>query len=379
MSETERPSLLRRIVVRIVTVIFTVVVVAGAGAAVMFGSNTLAGRADAVPPPPEAARTKVSVTPLSLEDGYALTRRFVGQIEAGATVDLSFELGGRLVDITVDEGTEVTEGQEIARLDIALLDAEATRLTSARASIEARMAFAKSQLTRTERLRDMGHVSQAVLDEAQSLYDELENAIAETDAALASVQINLDKSVIYAPFDGRVGNRRVDAGATLAAGQPIVTVIETSAPQVRVGLPLTLDADAVQTAQIDVNGTLLPAELIQMRPDIDPLTRTRTALFAVEADEMPPFGATAALVVDVPVEMAGTWVPVDALQEGSRGVWTLLVVDEGVVRKASVELLHAEATRAYVRGSFEAGAQMIDAGAHRVVPGQKVDVLVGEG
>lgn len=241
------------------------------------------------------------------------------------------------------------------------------------------MAFAKSQLTRTERLRDMGHVSQAVLDEAQSLYDELENAIAETDAALASVRINLDKSVIYAPFDGRVGNRRVDAGATLAAGQPIVTVIETSAPQVRVGLPLTLDADAVQTAQIDINGTLLPAQLIQMRPDIDPLTRTRTALFSLEADEMPPFGATAALVVDVPVEMAGTWVPVDALQEGSRGVWTLLVVDEGVVRKASVELLHAEATRAYVRGSFEAGAQMIDAGAHRVVPGQKVDVLVGEG
>ena len=80
----------------------------------------------------------------------------------------------------------------------------------------------------------MGHVSQAVLDEAQSLYDELENAIAETDAALASVRINLDKSVIYAPFDGRVGNRRVDAGATLAAGQPIVTVIETSAPQVLV-------------------------------------------------------------------------------------------------------------------------------------------------
>jgi len=49
------------------------------------------------------------------------------------------------------------------------------------------------------------------------------------------------------------------------------------------------------------------------------------------------------------------------------------------VHNAAVEILHSEATRVYVQGTFEAGAALIDAGAHRVVPGQAVQIVDGEG
>ena len=49
------------------------------------------------------------------------------------------------------------------------------------------------------------------------------------------------------------------------------------------------------------------------------------------------------------------------------------------MRNASVELLHAEATRAFVRGTFPPEAQLIDTGAHRVVPGQAVEIIADEG
>lgn len=319
MSDAKTPSRARRLALRIASAGMTLLVIAGAGVAVFLGSNTLAERAAASQPTGVADITKVAVTPLTLEQGYTVPRRFVGQIEAGANVDLSFELGGRLIDIAADEGDLVSEGQVIARLDTAILQAEAARLQSSRAATEARLTFATSQLERTQRLRDQGHVSAAALDQAQATYDELTNAMAEIEAAAASVAININKSVIRAPFAGQIGNRLVDAGTTLAAGQPVLTVIETSAPRLRVGLPLSIDTNQLANTQIEIEGDLMPATLIQLRPDIDPVTRTRTAVFEIGDDAVPAFGATAALVVEAPVQEAGAWIPIDALQEGARG------------------------------------------------------------
>ncbi|MEM6942059.1 MAG: efflux RND transporter periplasmic adaptor subunit [Pseudomonadota bacterium] len=379
MSSETKPSIFRRVAERIVTLTVTLAVVGGAGAAVLLGSNLLAERAAANQPTDIAELTKVSVTPLTVETGYTVPRRFAGQIESGASVDMSFELSGRLIEIEVDEGEAVDRGQTIARLDTAILEAEQTRLQSSRASAEARLTLATSQLERTTRLYDRDHTSAAALDQAQATYDELVSTIAEIDAALASVSINLDKSTIRAPFSGQIGSRLVDAGTTLSAGQPVLTVIETAAPRLRVGLPLSVEPSALTNAQIEIGGERIPAKLVQLRPDIDPVTRTRTALFELATDQVPAFGATASLVVTTPVAQPGTWVPIDALQEGTRGFWTVLVVDEDVVRNASVELLYAEETRAFVRGTFEPGAQLIDRGAHRVVPGQTVEIIGAEG
>ena len=130
----------------------------------------------------------------------------------------------------------------------------------------------------------------------------------------------------------------------------------------------------LQTAEIETNGQTYPARLLQVRPDIDPVTRTRTALFAIDADPAPAFGQTAVLMLDTQIATSGTWVSLDALQQGLGDIWTVLVVDEGVVATAAVEVLHSEATRAFVRGTFEPGALMIDTGAHRVVPGQQVRI-----
>ena len=112
-----------------------------------------------------------------------------------------------------------------------------------------------------------------------------------------------------------------------------------------------------------------------IRPDIDPVTRTRTALFALDTDDAPTFGQTATLSIDMQIAARGTWVPVDALQEGSGSIWNVLVVEDGTVRTAAAELLHAETDRAFVRGSFAEGATLIRSGAHRVVPGQEVTIL----
>jgi len=379
MSEKKTASLLRRAARRVVIVTGTVVVIGLAGAAVMFGSDALHMRAAAVALPDAAEPTPVSVQPLMIEGGYQRIRRFVGQVEPATQINMSFELAGRMVERTVDEGDLVERGQIIARLDVDLLNAEREQLAASKAALAAQLEFAESQLQRSSKLREQGFSSVAREDEARARRDELQNRIIETDAALSAVGIRLEKSVLRAPFTGQVGQMMADPGTTLQAGEPLLSLIEKSAPQVRVGLPLTLDKDALTRAEVQIGAEVFPARLLQLRPDIDAQTRTRTALFALETEHVPAFGQTVSLVLPIDQEIRGAWVPMDALKEGENGIWTVLVVEDNVSRIAAVEVLHSEAARAFVRGSFTDGALLINQGAHRIVPGQTVRVLTTGG
>lgn len=377
-TQRKKPSLLRRIATGIVTLTFTSIVVAGAAAAVVFGLGTLNERATAAEPPAEAVATPVQVRAVRVEPGYDVERRFIGQIEAGQTVDLSFELTGKLVDILVDEGEAVEAGQIIARLDTDLLLADQARLRASRSASAAQLDFAESQVTRNKRLSETGFASAQRLDQSIANRDELIARIAETDAALAAVAIRLEKSNLAAPFSGRVAERVVDGGETMAAGQRVLRLVDDNATKIRVGVPLDTDIQKLHLAEIDIDGMRFEAELDNVRPDIDPVTRTRTVIYRVDDAAGLGLGRTAKVILTDYVSSAGAWVPLDAVSEGRGSLWSVLVVDpSSVVRSAAVEILHAESDRLYVRGTFEDGDQMIDAGPQRVTPGQTVRVMVG--
>ena len=57
-------------------------------------------------------------------------------------------------------------------------------------------------------------------------------------AQIASIDIDIAKSKITAPFDGIVSSRLIDEGAVVAAGTPLLTVLEADRRQARIGLPL---------------------------------------------------------------------------------------------------------------------------------------------
>ncbi len=375
-TSTSRPramSLFRKSIRMIGRATLTLIVVAGAGVTVQFGATELTRRADAALPPEAAPATPVSAFPLHRETGYEIQRSFVGQVEAQKTVVLSFKLAGVLAAIDVEEGDRVIRGQIIARQDTALLEAERAQLIASRGAIEAQLTFAIQTLARNEQLNKRGFASQAGLDGAMATRNELQARLAEVDAGLASVDIRISKSRITAPFEGRVTSRSVDGGETLSPGQGVAGLVELRAPFVRVGVPLDLDKAQLDAARIDLAGVTYRARLVTLRPDIEPVTRTRTAIFEIDTEESPAFGQTARLLLTERIAAKGLWVPLTSLKEGVRGQWTLLVVDpENTVRSATVEILHAESDRVFVRGAFPSGALLIDEGPQRVTVGQQV-------
>lgn len=306
---------------------------AAAGVAVQLGSQELSGRAEAAPAAEPASITAVQTAPFALEKGYSVTRRFLGQIEAQRSVSVSFELAGQLTEILVDEGDSVAIGQQIATLDTRLLEAERTSLEARKTALEAQLNFATKTVARFSRLSDQGITSQAALDEALSRSDELNARIAEIDAAMTTVDIQLEKSRIYAPFSGHVSERLVDGGESLSPGQVLAQLVEDGQQQVRIGIPLDIGENRLADAKIEIDGTHAEARWVTFLPDVDAATRTRTAVFEFDGATDFTFGQMAQLVLDHHVETPGLWVPVTTLKEGLRGQWTLLAVDvDNIVR-----------------------------------------------
>ncbi len=281
---------------------------------VVGGALVLQGRAAAVQIDAVAPPVTVQVRAIVFEDGYTVSRSFVGQVEAQQSTDASFELAGRVASVIVGEGDSVAKGEVIARLDTRTLENQrATRLAS-RQALEAQAELAELATERRGDLVSKGFSTQAGLDQARLGLAELRARIAEVDSLIAGIDIELDKSALRAPFDGRVGRRFVDDGATVGSGQPIVTLLQVAAPQIRVGLAKDVASGLTpgERAMFELSGESLTARFVKIRPDLDPVTRTRVALFSLEistAEAAPPYGQTGTVTLAQRIGQSGVWVP----------------------------------------------------------------------
>lgn len=151
----------------------------------------------------------VSTTTAKMED-WQPTMSAVGSLRAVRGADLSFEVPGIVDEVLFNSGDEVKAGTVLVRLRS---EDDQARL----ASLQAAADLANSTLARDRRQFEAKAISQAALDIAAS------NA-KTSQAAVAEARATLNKKVVRAPFDGKVGVRLVDVGQYLNPGTPVVTL-----------------------------------------------------------------------------------------------------------------------------------------------------------
>ena len=172
-----------------------------------------------------------------------------------------------------------------------------------------------------------------------------------------------------------------DPGAVVAAGQALFALQSTEAPEARIGVSPEASASLVagETYTLRVDDRPVAATLRTVVPRRDEQTRTLDAIFDVDAAApgVHP-GDLARLDVERFVAAPGFWVPVAALTEGPRGLWQSLVAEANgqnhVLTRRTLEVLYADESRAYVRGTLLPGDLLVSEGTHRVVAGQVVTV-----
>lgn len=312
--------------------------------------------------------------------GYTVRERFVGRLEPARQTRLGFERSGLITEILVEEGDTIEQGQPIARLDTAKLVAERGMLDARRRELEAQKALAELTVDRKKRLMDGGHGSIEQYDEARFALARFVAAIENIDASIRSLDVDIDKSVLHAPFTGRVGARLVDEGAVVSPNLPVVDLLEAGRRQVRIGVSVEASSKLTtnRTYSLSAAGRTYSARLVVVRPDLSTSTRTVSAVFDVDGAAKLPFGEIMELALDHHVMTNGFWVPLSALVEGRKGLWTVYTVAESdgerLVQREAVEILHTERARAFVRGTLASGAQIVFDGTNRVVPGQRVAI-----
>lgn len=358
----------------------------------------LYARAEALQGPPQRPPLPVEAQRISLASSYAVTDRFAGRIETARETELAFERTGLVLDVAIDEGDRVAKDAVIARIDARSLEAQRDRLKADKSRIETELELAERTRSRQEDLSNKGFASEQRFDEAQANETALKAQIASMEAQIRQLEIDVEKSVLTAPFDGLIAERALDPGAVSQPGLAVARLLETGAPRARIGLPPDRAAELVigQRYPLELGGAVVEGRLMALRPDLSPSTRTVAALFDLSGvvdlgAGAGPATATMALQGQIvrlarerDVTARGAWLPLSAMQESVKGLWSVYVLTpepgafgDGAdsawrVGQEAVTPIHVSGQRVYVGGTLRDGASVILSGVNRVARGQLV-------
>ncbi|MDJ0788398.1 MAG: efflux RND transporter periplasmic adaptor subunit [Myxococcota bacterium] len=345
-----------------------------------FGSAALRSDAagdDAAPESPSALPVELLV--VQAAGHYPVRELHAGRVQSRRVSELGFERAGRLVEVTHDQGDRVEAGVVLARLDTRELRARRREAIAQRERIQAELDLARSTTSRRQQLHETGVLSAQRFDETTYAEQSLDSQRAAAVAAIERLDVQIALSELRAPFAGTLAQRFADEGTVLQPGAPVLRLLEDANLEVHVGIPPSAASrlEPGSLHAIEVEGLAADARLHAILPTIDPDTRTLTAVFHLESREPGiRHGALARVSLESRVTAAGFWVPLSALAEGRRGLWTAYVAVPArtglTAERRQVEIIHAEADRAFVRGTLADGDRVIAGGVHRIVPGMAV-------
>jgi len=155
--------------------------------------------------------------------GFSSDIEVNGTVLSDEMVELHPETGGRLIYLNIPDGARVSKGTILARINDADLQAQ---LQQQKVQLE----LAKKTEQRLKKLLEVNGVDQASYDAALSQVNLI-------DANINVLQAQIDKTVVKAPFSGRLGLRLVSEGAFVSATTVIGTLQETDKIKIDFSVP----------------------------------------------------------------------------------------------------------------------------------------------
>ncbi|MEM1377346.1 MAG: efflux RND transporter periplasmic adaptor subunit [Pseudomonadota bacterium] len=301
-------------------------------------------------------------------------RIFFGRVKARQTIDLAFQVAGQIVDLPIDEGQPIAEGELIGALDI-----EPFELGLARA--RAQFNQAQTDFERVSRLR--GTVSQATIDDAETAVEL--NRIAVLDAERA-----LRLATLEAPFEGIVARRSVPNFTTIAAGTPVVRLHDMSDIRIEIEVPELLfqqagrDPDVELEVEFAASKTRYPVEFREVVAETAQVGQTFKITLGMEPrDEIFVLpGSSATVYARIRGEGPQLIIPAGSLVYDPDGTASVMIfeataADAGTVRKQAVKVTPTSDGFVEVEDGLVAGDEIVAAGAALLNDGEAVIRFAG--
>jgi len=323
-----------------------------------------------------------------------------GTVRPTTVTELVPEVAGRVVEVSPSlvVGGFFEEGDVLLRLEPREYELALTRARAAIAQANLRLETERQEARVAERefeLLDVGPLTALALREPQIA--EAQAALASAEASLEQAQYDLERTVIRAPYAGRVETERVDFGQFVQRGTSVATLYSVDAAEIRLPIP------DVELQYLDLplgyrnrdNSTAnLPRVIIRARfageqfewdgrivrteGIIDPETRQVHAIARVEdpyAAGADPDRPPLAVGMFVEAEILGhTSAPVAVLPRTAlRGGNTVLVVDENNrLRFRDVVVFREERERVLLSAGVGVGDRIVRSPLENAVDGMQV-------
>lgn len=329
-----------------------------------------------------------------------------GYVTARRAATVSSKITGKVVDVLVEEGMEIREGQVLAHLDAATprkaLSLAEAQLTSARRNLtenEVRLKQAKLNQDRMRRLREQGISTQTDLDaadaDAASFAARLE--VGRQDVEVAERQIvlrrqDVDDTVIRAPFSGVAVTKDAQPGE-------MISPISAGGGFTRTGICTLVDMKSLEV-DVDVNESYIhrvtpgqravatldaypdwqiPCHVIMPVPTADrqkATVKVRLGFEQLDPRILPDMGVKVAFLgaegeQQTVSKKAVVVVPRAAVRRvGDKDV--VFVVKEGVVERRAIGLSAAPGDEAVVLSGLAVGERVVTEGPADLKDGDKV-------
>jgi membrane fusion protein (multidrug efflux system) len=294
--------------------------------------------------------------------------------EALYEADLGAKVSGQVIELNVDIGDRVAEGQVLARIAV-------PELIQARNAAAAQVRALRSAYERTAALAERNSVTQRSLVEAQSRLDGAVAAEAEAEAELAY-------ATIQAPFAGTVTSRAIDPGDMVyqasspkGSGQPLLRVAKTDVIRIKTYVPerdsIWVDVGDAATVAFDaLPGQGFTATVARLTGVLDPATRT----MQVEVDLPNPdgrirpgfYGQTRLVLERRPAALA---LPTAAVRRDASGPHVFVVDTDNVARRVAVEPGLEDTAWTEVAQGLSGSERVITGAAPNLADGAGVRVL----
>ncbi|WP_249349182.1 efflux RND transporter periplasmic adaptor subunit [Pseudoalteromonas phenolica] len=298
------------------------------------------------------------------------TRTFPAEVAAVKTINLSFEVSGRLINTKLQTGSVVNEGEILAKIDPTLFK---QRVQEA----QTRLNQAARDLKRIEATAENGLASQSQLDNAKTNFE-----LAEI--ALSKAEQDLSYTALSAPFNAQVSERFVEKGNFVKAGDIIAKLQDVSLFYFNVNVPERLLSNYQQGSLVKTEAHIISTpekkyELTYIEHDTqpDPITQTYKVVFAAQvSDNSLTPGARAIVKVSLEDNAKDDvmLVPFNALQGSNADGFHVWVYNKAnsTVQKRTVKVLKVDDNMAAITKGLNKDDLVVAAGAPKMREGLAV-------
>jgi RND family efflux transporter MFP subunit len=332
-----------------------------------------------------------------------------GYVTARRRATVSSKVTGKVVDVLIEEGHPVKEGQILAHLDdsqaraaLKLAESQLAASQKGMAEDEAKLAQAELTLQRREQLLKEHVVGKAEVDDARSVVESTKARIAYSrqQIAVAESQVNLQKTnladmVVRAPFSGIVVSKDAQPGemiSPVSAGggftrTGIGTIVDMSSLEIEVDVNETyinrvtpnMKVDAVLDAYQDWH---IPAHVITTIPTADrqkATVRVRIAFDQTDPRILPDMGVKVSFLRDEPTgaQAAQTTprvlVPKAAVRTAD-GRKIVFVLKQDRIERRAVSVGLEQGDQIEVVSGVTAGERVVVDGPQTLKDGDKVKI-----